>query len=127
MENEFMKRGYLLPKGCKDLSDVAKLMPKQEPGMVFSPALKKFVAYKPGADIWTKSAPPPLPPITRQVFISAPMTVKKLAALLEQKPFQIICDLTQFGIWAEADSVIEFNACSLVARLHGFEAIKASS
>jgi hypothetical protein len=124
MENEFMKRGYLLPKGCKNLSDVAKLKPEPDPGVLFSSSLKKLLVYKPVADIWTKS-PPPLPPITRQVFISAPMTVKKLAALLEQKPFQIICDLTQFGIWAEVDSVIEFNACSLVARLHGFEAIKA--
>jgi hypothetical protein len=29
MENEFMKRGYLLPKGCKDLGDV--LMSKAQP------------------------------------------------------------------------------------------------
>lgn len=30
MERDFMKRGYLLPKGCKDLIDVLKLKPNHE-------------------------------------------------------------------------------------------------
>jgi hypothetical protein len=120
MENEFMKRGYLLPEGCKDLSDVAKLIPKEEPVVRLQP-FHKFSMYT-----WKKFAPPlPVPAITRQVFISPPMTVRKLAVLLEQKPFQIISDLLQLGIWVTTDSVIDFNASSAVAKMHGFEAIKA--
>jgi hypothetical protein len=66
-----------------------------------------------------------LPPLTKQVFISPPTSVRKLAALLGQKPFQIICDLTQFGIWATVDSLLDFKASSEVARKYGFEALKA--
>jgi len=29
MENDYMKRGYLLPKGCKDLNDVLKRKQKR--------------------------------------------------------------------------------------------------
>lgn len=116
-----MKRGYLLPEGCKDLTDVAKL--KQQP-VAFLPSWShKFASYNP--TLKSQKQPETLPPMTRQVFISPPMTVRKLAALLEQKPFRIICDLMQLGIWATVESVIDFNACSLVARIHGFEAIKA--
>ena len=120
MENEYMKRGYLLPDGCKDLTDVAKL--KQQPVGFLPPWSHKFTSYNP--TLKSEKQPAALPPITRQVFISPPMTVKKLAALLEQKPFRIICDLMQLGIWAAADSVIDFKASSLVAKIHGFEAIK---
>ena len=118
-----MKRGYLLPEGCKDLADVAKFQQKQVPEALFySHILHKAALYNPTAKSWTVSAPPPL---TRQVYISSPTSVKKLAALLEQKPFRIICDLVQLGIWASVDSLLDFEAISAVARIHGFEAIKA--
>src|ERR1051325_499090 len=100
MENEYMKRGYLLPEGCKDLTDVVKAKQKPVPTALFMPSVKSSWVYNPTDKTWTQ-LPPPLPPVTRQVFISPPMTVKKLAALLEQKPFQIISDLTKFGIWAQ--------------------------
>ena len=38
MENEFMKRGYLLPDGCKDLADALKLKQKH------SSSAKPFIA-----------------------------------------------------------------------------------
>jgi hypothetical protein len=44
MENEFMKRGYLLPDGCKDLMDVLK--PKEQQPLLLHPSavekLKKW-------------------------------------------------------------------------------------
>jgi hypothetical protein len=111
MENEFMKRGYLLPDGCKDLTDVAKFKAKQD-----LPHVALALTWRP---------PNPLPAVTRQVFIPPDTTVKKLAALLGQKPFEIIGDLMQLGMFATVDEVLEFTAISAVARLHGFEAIKA--
>jgi hypothetical protein len=123
MENEYMKRGYLLPEGCKDLTDVAKLKQLQPPGVLTPNWPHKFTVHKPTAKAQKPAAA--LPPMSRQVFISPPMTPMKLAALLEQKPFRIICDLMQLGVWATVYSVIDFKACSLVARMHGFEAIKA--
>lgn len=112
MENEFMKRGYLLPDGCKDLSDVAKLKQRRVPDL-FVPGLfvpKKF---------------PSLPPITKQVFIPAQTSVKKLAALLDLKPIEVIGDLMRLGVFAMTDYLLDFQAISNVARMHGFLAIKA--
>jgi len=116
MENEFMKRGYLLPKGCKDLSDAAKL--KLNPDK-----LSQFVTLT----AMTKMAmqPAPLPPVTKQVFISPQTTVKKLADLLELQPLEILGDLRKLGIFAVTESLLNFAAISDVARMHGFLAIKA--
>jgi hypothetical protein len=116
MENEFMKRGYLLPEGCKDLSDVANLKVKQD-----KPSL--FVALT----AMTKMAmqPDPLPPITKQIFISPLTTVKKLANLLELQPIEILSDLRKLGVPAVTESVLDFKAISNVAKMHGFLAIKA--
>jgi hypothetical protein len=112
MENEYMKRGYLLPEGCKDLSDVAKLKQKYVPDLAWLALLAS-----------QKSSP--LTPIKRQVFISPNTTVKKLATLLGKKPFEIVCDLVQLGTFASVDDVLQFVTISAVARMHGFEAIKA--
>ncbi len=116
MENEFMKRGYLLPEGCKDLSDAANLKLKHD-------KLSQFVALT----TMTKMAMQwePLPPVSRQVFIPPQTTAKKLANLLELMPFEILRDLRKLGVFAMTDSLLDFNAISDVARMHGFLAIKA--
>jgi hypothetical protein len=122
MENEYMKRGYLLPEGCKDLSDVAKL--KQMPEGFLSSLTPNWAFYNPTGKFSHQSAP--LPPITRQVFISPGTTVKKLAALLEQKPIEIIEDLMKLGVFATVYDVIDFKTISEVARMHGYQAIKGA-
>ncbi len=113
MENEYMKRGYLLPDGCKDLSSV--VMPKLKLDSL-SRYLSKAVAAKSVMS---------LPPVTRQIVIPPKTTVKKLAVLLRQKPFRIICDLAQLGTFASVDDLLEFHMISDVARMHGFLAIRA--
>jgi len=123
MENEFMKRGYLLPEGCKDLSDVAKLKQKPTPEVRLQEVLQKAALSESATKFWQKYAE--LPPMTKQVFISPPISVRKLAALLDQKPFQIIADFMQLGIWVRIDSLVDFKAVSAVVRKYGFEAIKA--
>jgi hypothetical protein len=122
MENEFMKRGYLLPNGCKDLSGAAKA--KQKPTALFMPSPKSSWVYNPETKSWTQ-LPAPLPPLTRQVFIPPRTTVNKLAALLDLKPFEIVGDLMQLGMHAEVEDVLAFNTICAVARMHGFLAIKA--
>ena len=113
MENEFMKRGYLLPEGCKDLSDVAKLKQRQLPDL----SMMGFLGPK---------KVQPLPPITKQVFIPPQTTVEKLAGLLELRPFEIVADLMKLGIFAMTNYRLDFKTISDVARMHGFLAIKAA-
>jgi hypothetical protein len=121
MENEYMKRGYLLPKGCKDLTDVVK--PENNPKFVWPSLPGKAAFYETAIISWKKSDP--LTPLMRQIFVSPHTTVKELAALLGQKPFTIICDLVQVGTFASVDDLIDFKTVSVVARKYGFEAIKA--
>ena len=71
MENEYMKRGYLLPEGCKDLIDVWKVKGTPNPSTPKS------------------SSPAALPPVIGEMTVPAGMTVSELAASLTQKPFQI--------------------------------------
>ena len=139
MENEYMKRGYLLPPGCKDLADVLNHKQNPVPGAVlhslpeiseknwtvYNPVPKKLgVTYDPTLKFW--KPPAPLPPLKGQVVILPHTTVKKLAALLGQKPFQIIGDLMQLGMFATADFLLDFKTISKVARMYGFTAIKAA-
>ncbi len=108
-----MKRGYLLPDGCKDLSDVMALKLKQD-------KLSRFLALA------TATMPPaPLPPITKQVFIPPQTTVKKLAAMLDLRPIEVVGDLMKVGVFAMLDQRLDFKTISEVARMHGFLAIKA--
>ena len=101
MENEFMKRGYLLPKGCKDLSDILK--PKAQP----TPAKPQ------------PSSPMPLPPITGELAVPEWMTVRELAKALGQKPFQIIADLIQNRCFATVSYQLDFDVIANVTRKYG--------
>jgi hypothetical protein len=112
MENEFMKRGYLLPDGCKDLGDVVKLKQRR----VSDPTELALLAPKNS---------PPLPPINKQVIVPPQTTVKQLAGLLKLQPIEIIGDLMKLGTFAMMDFRLDFKTISDVARMHGFFAIKA--
>jgi len=61
MENEFIKRGYLLPEDCKDLIDVLK------------PKIKQ------AAPPAQRATPAPLPPVVGEITVAAQMTVVELA------------------------------------------------
>ena len=85
-----MKRGYLLPNGCKDLIDVLK------PG--------------PAPFGHQSLSPKPLSEMT----VSAQMTVRELVEALGQKPFKNICDLTNQQLRANCEHA------NRVARKDGF-------
>ena len=108
MENDFMKRGYLLPEGCKDLIDVLTLKPQQQP--------------RPPS--FLLPAPPPL--IVGEIVVPERTSVLQLAALLGQKPFQIVADVMQLGIFATVTQPLGFQIISSVARKYGFIAKRAA-
>ena len=100
-----MKRGYLLPEGCKDLIDVSK-----------SKAQAK-------ASVPKASQPAPLPPITGEMTVPSQMTVTELAAALAQDPFRIIGDLRSIGVWVYLQRYhLDFDTISRVVRKYGFVA-----
>jgi len=103
-----MKRGYLLPEGCKDLIDVLKLKPRPEPERR-SPQL-----------------PVSPPPIVGEVVIPEQASASELAALVGQKPFQIIADLIELGVLATGKQPLGFAMALRVARKYGYIATRAA-
>src|SRR5262245_16121799 len=116
-----MKRGFLLPDGCKDLIDVLKLKEHQEFG--FGP-LQALPAQFNLPEL--PPQPPTLPPVNGELIIKSPTTVQDLAAQLGQKPFKIIAELMGIGIFASVSQVLSFKAISIIARQYGFIAKRAA-
>jgi hypothetical protein len=102
MNDDFMKRGYLLPEGCNDLIDVPKYKQKAK-----------------------RPAPGPLPPITGEMAVSDQMSIQQLATLLKQTPYQIVADLIELGVLATLEDPVEFGLITKVLRKYGFAAKKA--
>lgn len=66
--------------------------------------------------------PAPLPPIVGEVVIPAHTTVLQLASVLSQKPFRIIEDLMEFGVFANVNHELDFDTVGKVTRKHGYTA-----
>ena len=115
-----MKRGYLLPPGCKDLIDVLNLTPQHKlaPGVLVGLSTKPAVP-KPA------QKPLPLPAVKGELIFRAPTTVRGLAEQLGQLPFKIIADLMGIGVFASVSQIISFETVSIIARQYGFIARKA--
>ena len=111
MNYDYTKRDYLLPEGCKDLIDAWKLEAQKK-------ALEQQRTSKPVL--------PPLPPIVGEVVIPAHTTVQQLASILSQKPFRIIVDLMEIGVFANVNQELDFDTISKVARRHGYTAKNAA-
>jgi hypothetical protein len=125
MENDFMSRGYLLPKGCKDLMDAMKLKATfftegPEPSFDISKLEPQVFIFDPNHP----PKPPTLPPIVGELVVPNPTTVSQLAALLGQKPFKIIADIMELGVFASVNHTLDFKIISSVARKYGYLAIK---
>lgn len=98
MSPDYSKRDYLLPDGCKDLIDVIKL------------------AQHSAAS----------PPIIGEVLFPESMTVRDLASLLGQKPFKIIADAMQLGVFANVKQTLDFKIASTIARKYGYTAKRSA-
>jgi hypothetical protein len=106
-ENEFMKRGYLLPNGCKDLIDVQRLIVGPTPAVTQG------------------SAQSPLP-IIGGIAVLPWMTVKESARALKLNPFRIIADLMGIGVYVSVNQKLDFTAFCWVIMEYGFIARKAA-
>ena len=107
MKHDFSKRGFLLPKGCKDLADALKLKDTR----------------REVSSIRTIE----LPPIIGEITLPPAMTVRELARCLKRRPSRIIADLLMlFGHPLSARHIIQFWEIEQVVRLYGFTAKKLS-
>jgi hypothetical protein len=116
MENEFMKRGYLLPEGCKDLMDVLKL--KQPWPMSDNPQAARL------RKAW-EIATSPQPPIKGEIQIPRNTTVLDLAKLLGQDPSLFVLCLFMAGKPAKTKEALSFSIISEIARKYGYMAIES--
>jgi translation initiation factor IF-2 len=78
--------------------------------------------------------PPPKPPkLTardllgpgepgRRIFVPAFIELKALAELLGLKPFKVVADVMELGVFKHADEVIDFSTAAAVAQKHGLVA-----
>lgn len=109
MSFEHFERGYLLPKGCKDLIDAKKIQAEPQAKVFLKPV----------------SAPPKQPPAVKgDLLVPEHATAKQLADLLGQKPFKIIADVMELGIFATVNQSLGFEAISEIARRYGYIAKK---
>lgn len=127
MEHNYTKRGYLLPEGCKDLIDVLKR--KQKPAQCLLPLVPKQGAKLPKG-YWRvvkpRKRPHPLPPVKGEIIVPDQTSVSQLAALLGRKPFMIVADLIEMGVYASVWQLLDFETISRVARKYGFVAKNAA-
>ena len=50
------------------------------------------------------------------------VAVKELAELLGLRPFKVVADVKELGVFKHADGVIDFPTAALVAQKHGYVA-----
>jgi len=145
MYYDYNKRSYLLPPGCKDLIDLLRLeeqkkrpsielpmlqgLPGLQGGEIFIAGtqeilgawkLKKKKSKEPQAD-----SPPSIPSV-REVVIPDEILVRELAKIAGQKPFKIIADLMEIGIFQNVSHPIAFEAASRILKKYGIIAKKAA-
>jgi hypothetical protein len=154
MENEFMKRGYLLPEGCKDLVNV--LHPKQQirPTVHPLPEYLKDLMYvlnsvfqsqlpvDPSAPAPTSkvigfsSWPKEMPPVEGEIIIPTETSGYKLANLLGFHPVAVFLDLIELGVITKPINrsaatlfaePLDFEIISKIARRYGFIAKKSDT
>src|SRR6266487_918101 len=122
MDHDFMKRGYLLPNGCKDLIDVLKLKPSfiaEDCKNLIDISKLKPQVFKLKPKQQSPKHPVPLPSIVGEIVIPEQTSVSQLAAILGKKPFQIIADVMELGVFANVKQPLDFKIISSVARKYG--------
>jgi len=103
MKPNSKKRGYLLPKGSKDLIDV----------------LKPKVAHPQQSSVRTIC----VPPIIGEMVVPVQMTVGQLADALKQKPSKIIADVEMlFDESVSKHAMLNPNHIMQLVRLYGYTA-----
>lgn len=125
---DYNKRNYLLPPGCKDLIDLLKLEEHKPPVLSESPEdlspemAQFFTPWKlPSKEKTAKpaQADPAGSGSFREVEIPPSISVRALAELVGKKPFQIIADLMEVGMFATVNEMVSFEAAGAVLKRYG--------
>lgn len=106
---DYHRRDCSLPLGCKDLLEVLKLPPEKPPAA----AMLTPAALPEGHGIAAKP---------KTIEIPDEVTVKKLAALLGCKPYEVVAALISLKIFAPNDDyLLLFEVAARVAALHVYD------
>jgi hypothetical protein len=132
MYYDYNKRSYLLPPGCKDLIDLLRLEQKKQASIqlpflqsadMFAGTEQIFGAWK----LKKKKPKQPQPdsleiPKVTEVTIPDEILLTDLAKITGQKPFKIIADLMEIGVFANTQQLVGFKAASRVLKKYGIVA-----
>ena len=58
----------------------------------------------------------------KRVFVPDYLEVKELAELLGLRPFKVVADVLELGIFKHADELIDFSTAATIAKKHGYVA-----
>lgn len=134
---DYNKRSYLLPPGCKDLIDLLKLEEhKKQRTSIELPLISgdMFVGTEEFFGPWKLKKKPKEPepkpasaekPV-REVAIADEVFVLELANIAGQKPFRIIADLMELGIFANVKQKVRFEAAAHILKKYGIAAKRRS-
>jgi hypothetical protein len=114
-ENEFMKRGYLLPDGCKNLTAASKFN-VQQPMHAKSLPLMPFKMLP--------KTPLNVPP-NGMIAIPEHVTALQLAAMLRKKTSLIMLDILEMGQSVTLGQELTFETAAAIVRKYGFLAKRA--
>jgi hypothetical protein len=138
MYYDYNKRSYLLPPGCKDLIDLLRLEEQKKRQSIQLPFLQSDVFIASTEDLlgpWKlkkkKQKEPKAGPIgseasAHEVVIPDSIVVMELANIAGQKPFKIIADLMEIGVFANLKQRVAFEPASRVLKKYGITAKKAA-
>src|ERR1043165_324513 len=100
---DYSKRDYLLPDGCKDLIDVLKL---------------ETIPFSTGPV--GQPLGPMIPP-KGDILVSDDTILGDFAAMLGEKPFKIIADAMQLGVFVNVKMRLPFEIMVQIAHNYGFK------
>jgi len=109
---EFTKRG--------DIRSVRGAPPPAGPAIGGPKFPAQKTALKPGAPAAAPAAKISLPPDAQVITIKPPIVVRELAEQLKQKPFKIIADLMEVGVFANVNQAIDEAIAQKVCAKYGY-------
>jgi translation initiation factor IF-2 len=97
----------------------------------FTPATGKVPDTQAAATGGPPHPPPPPPKLTardllepgepsRRIYVPDYISIKELADLMGLKPFKVVADVLELGIFKHADELIDFPTAATVATKHGY-------
>jgi translation initiation factor IF-2 len=100
-------------------------------GLEFTPSPEKTPDTQPAFSGGPPQPPPKPPKLTardlldpgdpsKRILVPDYIEVRELAVLLGLKPFKIVADVLELGIFKHADELLEFSTAATVAQKRGF-------